>query len=293
MTAQRPLLLSVPTYTSLLFITIAMCLYAAPGGASLNATPQPQQGTRMECDSNDMRWHSCPADTRGGVELVRQKSESRCIFDRTWGADERGIWVDRGCRAEFEIGVASWRGREEAYTIYCPSDDMNRHLCPVDARFGVRLVRQRSESQCILGRTWGYGPRGVWVDRGCRADFRISGDWGARAATLMYCSSDDMRRRSCPVDTRDGVFIVRQRSESDCIYERTWGFDRDGIWVDRGCRADFEVVDRRDRDWDDFRDWREHDERREDRDHRGDRDNHRNDRRDNRYERRDNDDYRR
>jgi Protein of unknown function (DUF3011) len=37
----------------------------------------------------------------------------------------------------------------------------------------VRLVRQRSDTDCILGRTWGYDPRGIWVDRGCRADFEV------------------------------------------------------------------------------------------------------------------------
>lgn len=84
-----------------------------------------------------------------------------------------------------------------------------------------------------------------------------------------------MRRHGCSIDTRDGVLIVRQRSEADCIYGRTWGYDRQGIWVDRGCRADFEVIDRRDREW---RDWddddrRDRDDRRDhDRDDRRDRD---------------------
>jgi len=87
----------------------------------------------------------------------------------------------------------------------------------------------------------------------------------------MSCSSDDMRRHGCSVDTRDGVFIVRQRSEADCAYGRTWGYDRQGIWVDRGCRADFEVIDRRDREWRDYDD----DRRDHDRDDRRDRDDHR------------------
>jgi hypothetical protein len=38
--------------------------------------------------------------------------------------------------------------------------------------------------------------------------------------------------------------LVRQRSGSPCIEGRTWGRDRSGVWVDRGCRADFEVVRR-------------------------------------------------
>jgi hypothetical protein len=233
------------------------------------AIPEPQ-GSQMSCSSDDMRRHWCPVDTRSGVELVHQRSEAKCIFDRTWGYDERGIWVDRGCRGDFEIGATEFKGWGDAFHIYCASDDMNRSWCPVDARAGVRLARQRSEAPCVLGQTWGYDRRGVWVDRGCRADFRVAGDWDRRAAALFYCASDDMRRHGCPVDTHDGVFIVRQRSEADCIYGRTWGYDRRGVWVDRGCRADFEVIDRRNGEWQDWDD--DHRGRGDDRDRNRERD---------------------
>jgi len=26
------------------------------------------------------------------------------VFGKSWGYDNRGIWVDRGCRAEFNVG---------------------------------------------------------------------------------------------------------------------------------------------------------------------------------------------
>ncbi len=164
--------------------------------------------------------------------MVHQKSEAKCIQNRTWGYDNRGIWVDRGCRAEFEVGVQApvvveqigrdrgrdgeFRGWGDTYMVYCASDEMERVWCPADARFGVRLIRQRSEARCIQGQTWGYGKRGIWADRGCRADFAVTGDWQARAAALVYCPSDDMQRNFCAVNTLDGVFIVRQRSEADC-----------------------------------------------------------------------------
>jgi Protein of unknown function (DUF3011)/Ricin-type beta-trefoil lectin domain-like len=186
-----------------------------------------------------------------------------------------------------------FRGWGESYMVYCPSDDMGRAWCPADARFGVRLIRQRSQAACIENQTWGYGKRGIWVDRGCRADFRVTGDWQSRAAALVYCPSDYMNRNFCAVDTRDGVFIVRQRSEADCVYNRTWGYDRDRIWVDRGCRADFEIVDRRDREWREWsRDWSDDDRRGWDRDHDRYRDRDRDDRDRDRNRDRDRDDYR-
>ena len=36
----------------------------------------------------------------------------------------------------------------------------------------VILVRQLSDSRCVQGQTWGWDARGVWVDRGCRGEFR-------------------------------------------------------------------------------------------------------------------------
>lgn len=57
----------------------------------------------VSCSSGDMRRHYCDADTRGGVSLLRQQSEAVCRRDYSWGYDRRGIWVDHGCRAEFEI----------------------------------------------------------------------------------------------------------------------------------------------------------------------------------------------
>ena len=286
---------------SLALIASAFILTITLQSRSAYATPAPQSALRMTCSSDDMHRHFCAVDTTGGVQMVHQKSEAKCIQDRTWGFDKRGIWVDRGCRAEFEVGGhlavedsrrgahdggrdrvrdndraggrdGEFRGWGDTYMVYCASDAMERVWCPADSRFGVRMIRQRSQAGCIEGETWGYGKRGIWVDRGCRADFRVTGDWQSRAAALIYCPSDYMNRAFCPVDTRDGVFIIRQRSEADCVFNRTWGYDRDRIWVDRGCRADFEIVDRRDREWHEWsRDWSDDDRRGWDRDHGRDR----------------------
>jgi hypothetical protein len=76
----------------------ALCLphpAAAQGGF--------QNGGTITCSSNDGRRIYCNADTRGGVRLVRQISGSRCEQGSTWGYDSRGVWVDRGCRAEFDV----------------------------------------------------------------------------------------------------------------------------------------------------------------------------------------------
>ena len=143
-----------------------------------------------------------------------------------------------------------------AQSITCSSDNGKRNYCPVNTSGGVQMVRQRSGSPCQQGSTWGYDRRGIWVDRGCRADFVVRSGGGFRpgrpggpgygpggpgGGQSITCSSDNGRRNYCAADTRRGVQLVRQRSDARCTQGYSWGYDRRGIWVDRGCRADFVV----------------------------------------------------
>jgi DUF3011 family protein len=153
----------------------ALLLFTA--GVPSAAAAAHSYGYKLYCASNDFNVHFCSVNPGGAVDLLRQRSEAACIYGRTWGFDERGIWVDRGCRADFAVTFErraynpQFRGR----VIYCASNDMGFHGCNVNTYYGVRIVRQRSESPCIYGRTWGYDDHGIWVDRGCRADFAIGG----------------------------------------------------------------------------------------------------------------------
>jgi hypothetical protein len=214
----------------------------------------------VTCSSEDGRRHYCDADTRRGVELVRQRSDSPCQQGSSWGYDARGIWVDRGCRADFALQGASLPDdrRRESYSgnsqvVTCESDDGRRHYCDADTRRGVLLSRQRSGSACEKGYSWGFDGRGIWVDHGCRADFQVNSaeqstnfDRGYRggsngAGQTVTCSSEDGNRHYCDADIRRGVELIKQRSGSPCEQGRSWGYDARGIWVDRGCRADFQV----------------------------------------------------
>jgi hypothetical protein len=58
-------------------------------------------GDIVRCESNDGRTRECAANTRAGVQLVRQLSDAACVQGRSWGYGRNGIWVSQGCRAEF------------------------------------------------------------------------------------------------------------------------------------------------------------------------------------------------
>ncbi|HEX3438317.1 MAG TPA: DUF3011 domain-containing protein, partial [Pseudacidobacterium sp.] len=110
------------------------------------------------------------------VTLNRQFSGSPCIRGQSWGSDDRGIWVDRGCRAEFTIdgnrgGRPGNRG-SPGQTFTCSSSNNRRNWCGFPRR-NVTLNRQFSGSPCIRGQSWGSDDRGIWVDRGCRAEFLL------------------------------------------------------------------------------------------------------------------------
>lgn len=205
----------------------------------------------VRCESKDGKPRQCAADVRGEVRLLRQLSRSECIEDRTWGATRRGVWVSEGCRGEFL--VSGWRrgGRAAPVSDFlrCESKDGRSNHCPAETHGGVELVRQLSRSPCIRGQSWGWNPRGVWVTGGCRAEFRTLGfdrddfdrDVFDGRPAVTRCESIDGGSRHCRADTRGGVRMKQQLSKAACIEGRTWGYDRDGIWVEAGCRADFEA----------------------------------------------------
>ena len=230
----------------------SVCLHAAPlaSVAELEGYGQGGYGGQtITCSSNDGKRNYCAADTRGGVRLSRQISGSPCVQGQTWGYDGRNVWVDRGCRAEFVIGAYR---PSPPQIITCSSNDGKRNYCAADTRGGVRLSRQISGSACVQGQTWGYDGRNIWVDRGCRAEFAIGGGGGGGGyrppppppqyqPQIITCSSNDGKRNYCSTNGRSNVRLSRQISGSPCVEGQTWGYDNRGLWVDRGCRADFQV----------------------------------------------------
>ena len=241
-----------------LFAQLALTLIAV-----VVALPAPAQRSEaaqrtLRCESGDGREHHCVADTVGGVRLLRQLSRSACAQGRTWGVDRSGIWVSQGCRAEFALGsggneysdLRASRGR----MVRCESDSGRSNLCVMDTRHGVELVSQLSRSSCVREQNWGWNDRGVWVSGGCRGDFRARGarrrDDSDRnsdrvplpARQSVRCESIDGAQRRCPADAGGGVRLSRQLSRTTCVERSNWGYDRRGIWVDGGCRADFEVA---------------------------------------------------
>ncbi len=154
-------------------------------------------------------------------------------------------------------------------SVRCESKDYRLRRCETRNWRDARMTRQTSSTRCVRGTNWGFDRRGLWVDRGCSGVFVDTGrgaggpghggpgaghggpggwqpgpNWDADFR--LTCQSSDFRYKLCQIDIGPGgrVRIERQVSQAACIEGRTWGFNRAGVWVDRGCAAVF-GVDRR------------------------------------------------
>jgi hypothetical protein len=121
-----------------------------------------------------------------------------CPKDSAWGYDEKGIWVDHGCDAEFALGpeTAATTAASGNKILTCTSDGGKKY-CGAQTGRGVRIVKQRSEAPCKEHVTWGYDGLGIWVDAGCSADFELGGNAPAASAASGGSDSGKAQDQSC------------------------------------------------------------------------------------------------
>ena len=78
-----------------------------PIGHAFAAVPQAETDVaskvplRVRCESLNARWRLCNVPGEGEARLLRQISKQACVRNHSWGEDDRGVWVARGCRGEF------------------------------------------------------------------------------------------------------------------------------------------------------------------------------------------------
>ena len=191
----------------------------------------------VRCESSARETVRCGADTRGGVVLQRQLSRAGCWYDETWGFDARGIWVSNGCRADFALGRTT--AASQAYDE-TPASDEGITGSDVALGAGAVLVLGAIAAAVLANRNNddnndNDSNDGRYTDRNPR---RAGNDpWGRDQ--VVRCESSGKQERYCKVNTRRGVELYRQLSKARCRYGSSWGYDRKGIWVDEGCRADF------------------------------------------------------
>ncbi|SEW05383.1 DUF3011 domain-containing protein [Luteibacter sp. 329MFSha] len=175
-----------------------------------------------------------------------------------------------GLAATVALGAAAFTAAPAAHaqrggdTVNCYSDNGRRSYCRVPWR-DARLVRQDSKTACIRGRTWDIDRGGLWVDDGCRGIFQEARGWGGGrpgggwghddddrpgwgggrpgggGGQIVSCDSNDNKRVFCRWPIGRGARLVQQTSKNQCREGYSYGFTRDGIWADHGCRGQFDI----------------------------------------------------
>ena len=168
----------------------------------------------IRCDSKGPR-KECPADTRGGVSLRYQYSDQGCWQNDTWGFSATGIWVSNGCKADFTLGAVPPPPKAQA-----EKKDSG------DALAGL-----------IIGALAGAAITAA-VSNNNNSNNNYDPGYGGYGRQIR-CESNRMDYVQCNVGRVRYAELSRQYSGSPCIYGQTWGYRRDTVWVDRGCRADF------------------------------------------------------
>lgn len=167
----------------------------------------------VTCESRNGSYQSCAADTRGGVTLSRQLSSQGCWEGDSWGYDRNRIWVNNGCRAQFNVGSSG-----------SSSDNKNNAVAAavVVGLVGAAILANKNKR-----------------DRDRDDDY--DNNWGGPRNTFE-CESVNNRFTYCNNGrVRGQVEVYRQLSRNSCSYGQSWGVDGGRVWVDKGCRAEFAV----------------------------------------------------
>jgi hypothetical protein len=203
--------------------------------------------TRVTCESKRGDRQQCPVPAGSRVRLARQLSTNPCRPNETYGQSASYIWVDEGCRAEFEVSQPGYGGGNGGVTrITCESSNNAQRSCPFPRGSTVRFADQLSSQPCVLNQSYGLSDTYVWVTRGCRAVFEVSSGYssgnGGSYTKRMTCESDTGARQVCPIAGASSIRLVRQISSAPCQLNRTFGTQFGGIWVTSGCRGEFDVT---------------------------------------------------
>jgi hypothetical protein len=224
--------------------SLMFAIYSLAGLLLLAASAA--QASTVTCESTNNEYRSCPADTSGGVRLSQQLSTKGCWENDTWGFDRNKIWVDRGCRAQFQVGAhsTSAAGKGDALAAaavigiaaaaiiasnqhddhHNKNSNNSNYNNNYDNRYDGRYdSRYDDNNRNYDNNRYGYN------------------GYGGDPRRTFTCESRNDRRNYCSFPGRGHVEIYKQRSSKPCRHGHSWGVEGNSVWVADGCRAEFAV----------------------------------------------------
>jgi Protein of unknown function (DUF3011) len=126
----------------------------------------------FNCLSVESKYRECQLPVNGTARLVKQKSDAPCVQGQSWGQRGDRVWVDRGCRAKFEVSVAGGGGGN-GQRVDCRSEQQRYRECPIQRGYVGKLITDNSGGKCRNSGAWGTRDGLIWVDLGCKGRFEL------------------------------------------------------------------------------------------------------------------------
>ena len=163
----------------------------------------PADRYEFTCASPDHRYRECQLPVDGRARLVKQKSDAPCVEGRSWGQRGDRVWVDNGCRGNFEV-VRGGGGGGTGQQVDCRSQNNRYQECAIRKGYEARIVRDYT-GRCREDSTWGTRPGVLWVTNGCQGRFQVvpAGGFGGNGGS----------------GSGNGFEGQQQRAESHCRNE--------------------------------------------------------------------------
>ena len=160
------------------------------------------------------------------------------------------------------LALATPASAQPSRQIECSSWQYRPASCPAGPGARGIAIARKIAGDCLPNRDWGLRGGAIYVANGCRAVFQIDaagpgfggvypgignpgignpgfpGPGAQPGGQFARCESINYQPARCPMFTGGGV-ALRNVLGGSCQQGRSWGFDRAGVWVSNGCRADF------------------------------------------------------
>jgi hypothetical protein len=157
------------------------------------AAPIAAQSKELVCRSNNNNYRFCRADTDNRVRLERAL-KGYCRLNSTWGYNNRGIWVDRGCHGRFLYG-RSYTGKKPVSVYINPNRYENqRRFSNSGMAFNFGYSTGRSDAQ--RGQRRNPGAHDNEYDSRWRNDFRRGYQAGFNSVTGNANNSQNINRNA-------------------------------------------------------------------------------------------------
>lgn len=150
----------------------------------------------VTCESTDGSRVECAVKPFATVSLVEVQGDTECLMDSSWGHDDGVVWVDKGCRASFEVRPG--RIPEDVAAAPAGAVDLKERV----GQPQLRTLEGRAQNACLrAARGQGIAVTDVFATR-AEGDYVV-----VLMAVATWAQKADVTCRYDP--TNDRAAIVR------------------------------------------------------------------------------------